>query len=69
MTWKPSPNNAAKSRLAWQKTNGWFFVDRSSNIVVEAALCREFRVINKPVLHITKLTGQWSCRGFPHKPG
>ena len=53
MTWKPLRNDAAKSRLTWRKTNGWFFVDRSSNIVVEAALCREFLVINKPVLHIT----------------
>ena len=30
-----------------------FFVDRHSNIVIEAALCRKFLVINKSVAHIT----------------
>jgi hypothetical protein len=32
-----------------------FSVDRHSNIVIEAALCREFLVINKPVAHIMLL--------------
>jgi hypothetical protein len=36
-----------------RRENGWFFVDRHNNIVIEAALCREFLVINKLVAYIT----------------